>query len=368
MNKKVIFFILVYFLNIFTIFGDTRTRNIDVYLVLDKSLSMVEEIDSVKDYVSEKIIREILIPGDRFTLILFYGKAVVAYSGTVGSGGGKDLLLKKVASIKADGHFTDIGNALDMLKKVLAESEPSSRMKYLLLITDGKQEAPPESKYYSPDHTFNHEFLKNVKVIQKEGWKIEILGIGVESAARELAEKLSGTYREVPPDATSEEIAEAVGNLTGVVTVDNGKCTLKKVKKNGSALLEFSLSSSGYKDPVSIEVAKIIFDFPYGKGINILKSPFKVTVPPGGSTRVETEVELPAGKGPYDGEISFVFGSGESFSPGLMEISVPAVVNYLILLYILIAVSVAAAVFILVRSRKGKSDDEDNKKRDRTIP
>ncbi len=368
MNKKVIFFILVYFLNIFTIFGDTRTQNIDVYLVLDKSLSMVEEIDSVKDYVSEKIIREILIPGDRFTLILFYGKAVVAYSGTVSAGDGKDLLLKKVASIKADGHFTDIGNALDMLKKVLSESESSSRMKYLLLITDGKQEAPPDSKYYSPDHTFNHEFLKNVKVIQKKGWKIEILGIGVESAARELAEKLSGAYREVPPDATSEEIAEAVGNLTGVVEAEGGKCTLKKVKRNGNALLEFSLSSRGYKVPVSIEVTKILLDSPYSKGVNILKSPFTVTVPPGEKTRVTAEVKLPEGKGSYNGEISFVFGRGESFSPGIMEISVPAVVNYFILLYILIAVLVIAAVILFARRRKRYSDDEDEKKRDRTIP
>jgi len=368
MNKKVIFFILVYFLNFFAVFGDTRTQNIDVYLVLDKSLSMVEEIDSVKDYVSEKIIREILIPGDRFTLILFYGKAVVAYSGTVSSENGKELLLKKVASIKADGHFTDIGNALDRLKEVLAESGPSSRMKYLLLITDGKQEAPPESRYYSPDHTFNHEFLKNVKVIQKEGWKIEILGIGVESAARELAEKLSGTYREVPPDATSEEIAAAVGNLTGVVAVDDGKCTIKNIKRDGKAVLEFSLSSRGYKVPVSIEVTKIIFNSPYDKDINILESPFTVTIPPEGNTLVKTKVKIPVRKSSYIGEISFVFGQGESFSPGLMEISVPAVVNYFILLYILIAVLVIAAVFLLTRRKIRNSDDEDKKKRDRTVP
>ncbi len=77
----------------------------------------------------------------------------------------------------------------------------------MLLITDGKQEAPPGTKYYSADGKFNHELLKHTKTIQKKGWKIEVLGIGKLNKAADIAEKLSGTYVEVEK-ADASELAE----------------------------------------------------------------------------------------------------------------------------------------------------------------
>ena len=41
---------------------------------------------------------------------------------------------------------------------------------------------------------FNHEFLANTKTIMQKGWKVMILGIGIDTAAKDLAKELQGTY------------------------------------------------------------------------------------------------------------------------------------------------------------------------------
>lgn len=362
MNKKVIFLIILFFLGFFVMYGDTRTRNIDVYLVLDKSLSMVEEIESVKEYVEEKIVKEILMPGDNFTLILFYGKAVVVNRGPVVSGENKNSIRKIVESIEADGHFTDIGNALDKLAETL-DSGTGGRRKYLLLITDGKQEAPPESKYYSPDHSFNHEFLKNVKIIQKKGWKIEILGIGVESAAKELAEKLSGSYSEVPENASSEDIEKSIGDFLGTVTAADS-LILGRPKKDGRTELEITLTSKDYKSDVTVTIDKILLNSPYSKGLNILQNPVSIKLVPDTEKKISLPVSLPPKKESYNAELSFLFSKGESFSPAVYQVSIPAVVNNSLLVYSIIAgVVILIIVVFIIRTRKPADNDEDKKGR-----
>ena len=187
--------------------ADEREEPVDVIIALDKSLSMIEEIDAVKEYVRTAIIDQLLIPGDFLTVVAFFGKTQIPISAFLKTNKEKDNLSATISRIEADGRFTDIGNALDVLAAELEKQSDPDRKKYLLLITDGKQEAPPESKYYSPDGSFNHEFLANTRIIQMKGWKIHVLGIGTEHAARELAEQLSGKYSEVSSEPTSEELA-----------------------------------------------------------------------------------------------------------------------------------------------------------------
>ena len=178
-------FALIFIFSPVFCFSDEREENLDLFLVLDKSLSMEEEIGAVRDYVKESIVEKILIPGDFLVVIQFYGNAEILMAGEVGEDLNIDSILGKVSGIEANGSFTDIGNALDALREALKTYRHEENREYLLLVTDGKQEAPEDSKYYSPDGTFNHAFLENAKTIQKEGWKIQILGIGTGTAARE---------------------------------------------------------------------------------------------------------------------------------------------------------------------------------------
>ena len=237
--KILLFFFIIALFSPVMGYTDTRTEGIDVFLVLDKSLSMVEEIGEVRDYVKTSIIDRILIPGDRFLLIIFYGEAHVLLNNDVLSEDNKEYFKKTVESIRADGRFTDIGNALDRLKAAVDEFGIEGRRKYLLLITDGKQEAPPHSIYYSPDGSFNHHFLENTKIIQKEGWRIHILGIGSEQAAKEIARELSGTYSEIDDRFSRDDIEHGAGDLLSSIDVVS-PVSVSRIPENRRAAIGLS--------------------------------------------------------------------------------------------------------------------------------
>jgi hypothetical protein len=153
--------------------ADKRTENIDMFVVLDRSLSMyqhvggVKKIDAVKEYATRELIDGQLILGDFLEVIGFYGKTEVLVSQLVQTEADRAAVKRIINGLVEDGHFTDIGNALDALRTEVEKRESSGRLKHILLITDGIQEAPPTSKYYSKDGSFNHEFLENTKTSRR---------------------------------------------------------------------------------------------------------------------------------------------------------------------------------------------------------
>jgi hypothetical protein len=139
--------------------ADTRTENIDVVVALDRSLSMEKKVEAVKSYVSTYLIDQVLIPGDHFIVVAFYGKADVIISQAIVGDADKKAVKAVITKIRGNGRFTDIGNALDILQQQVTPIENDGRKKFILLLTDGIQEAPPTSKYYSKDGKSNpHEF------------------------------------------------------------------------------------------------------------------------------------------------------------------------------------------------------------------
>ena len=62
------------------LYADQRDEPVDVIVALDKSLSMEEEIEAVKDYVNTYLIDQLLIPGDYFLTVAFYGQTEIPVS------------------------------------------------------------------------------------------------------------------------------------------------------------------------------------------------------------------------------------------------------------------------------------------------
>ena len=305
---------------------DDRTEPIDVILVLDKSLSMEDKFAAVLEYVNVSIVDQMLIPGDLFVLITFYGKTEVPVARRIVSENDKTEIKRIVSRLRADGSYTDIGNALDVLSRRITELSDSARRKHLLLLTDGKQEAPRGSRYYSPDGSFNHDFLANTKIIQKQGWKIHVLGIGTEQEAQKLAVELSGTFSTITDTLTSNLLAEQTKGLLGRVELV-GTPALRPISVDGSSSLSLELTSSQYPEQVSIGLQRLQLDLPDRRWENILgnqlrEESFRITLPAEGTTRVEIPVRLenrPA-SGDYKGSLQFLFTAGESFLPSVTDV------------------------------------------------
>jgi Mg-chelatase subunit ChlD len=341
--------------------ADTRKENIDVIIALDKSLSMENKIGAVKSWVNSFILDQLVIPGDFLTVITFYGKTEILISkeiaGDTDRAGAKAL----ISAIQGNGRFTDIGNALDALKAQLADKEKDGRQKYVLLLTDGIQEAPPSSKYWSKNGAFNHEFLANTKTIQQKGWKVMILGIGVETAAKQLAQELQGSYSEITTKLTPESLATTAGTLFGMPSV-SGPVTLGPVSASGSAQVSFTLKSSGLAGDTRITVADAAVESGNRMYSSLVTTPAVIVVKKDGTLPVRIPLKFPGGlpAGTSSGTLTFSFGSTERFAPAQVPVTLTVqgwVQSNLVLLVpglVVLLVLIALIIFLIWRLTRGK--------------
>ncbi|NOY08305.1 MAG: VWA domain-containing protein [Spirochaetes bacterium] len=361
LRKKSVSILTILFLIILTantVYSDERTENIDIIIALDKSLSMVGKIDAVKDYVKKYIVDDMVIPGDYLLIIGFYGKTDILVSQKVKNRNDKILIKRIVSKIKADGHFTDIGNALDEVRKQLKKYSNDKRRKYVLLITDGKQEAPPSSKYYSPDGKFNHEFLKNTKIIQMKGWKIEVLGIGTETAAKELARQISGGYTQISEKPTEQEIKSGVKNLLSSIKITY-KPEIIRIHDSGKGKFLLKLNSSGYKTGQSLTITGIHMQSEYLPETNILTGNITKIINP----KKETELSIPvrvvkkAAPGDYKATLVFTFKGNIRFLPSAFNTTMhfETFMESYLWIIIIIAVIILAVVILIILKLAGLS-------------
>jgi Mg-chelatase subunit ChlD len=202
--------ILLIFLSVFT-FAEERTESLDFIIVVDKSLSMEDKMPFVQDFLIRTIGAPELIPGDTVTLIQFYGQAELLHQQIINSDSDELRVEEVIRGLQGDGRYTDIGNALDFLNSQIPQLPQTENLRYFLLLTDGIQEAPPESPYFTEDGSFTSELLENAKKIKQQGWTVHVLGLGSETQAGEIAQELEGTVHQFE---NPEDITEATANFT----------------------------------------------------------------------------------------------------------------------------------------------------------
>jgi hypothetical protein len=301
--------------------ADVRKDNIDVIIAFDKSLSMVDKVNAVKDWVNSSIIDQVLIPGDTLVVIAFYGRADIIISQAIASDSDKATVKQIISRISGNGHFTDIGNALDSVKEEIAKRDSDGREKYVLLLTDGIQEAPPSSKYYSKDGTFNHEFLLNTKTIPEKGWKVMILGLGTGTAARDLAGELKGSYAEVPEEASSTKITAntiaATASTIFSTTTMTEPVRVAPVHKDGSSSISLSLKMSGLQGDTKVVISGVSARFGSRNIPSILKAPVTLTLKSNAVTAAGFPVTFPSDLPPGSQwtTLTFSFASPTTFVP-----------------------------------------------------
>jgi hypothetical protein len=343
------------------ILADSRKDNIDVIVALDRSLSMEKKIGAVKTWVNSFIVDQLVIPGDFLTVVAFYGKTDIVISQAIKDDVDRKAVKAIISQLRGNGRFTDIGNALDAVKAQLADKEKDGREKYVLLLTDGIQEAPPTSKYYSKNGVFNHEFLSNTKTIQQKGWKVMILGIGIDTAAKDLAKELQGSYSEISNKLTPEAITQKAGTLFGTPAID-GPVKVSPVSVSGDSRVSFLLKPSGLAGDVSITVSGMEAQVGTRTIPGLLPAPVTLAVKKDGTTPVSIRVQFPPvlQPGTSAATLTFAFGSTERFAPAQVPVSLrvmgwiesnPILSAAALLVLLIIA---ALIVFLIWRLTRGR--------------
>ncbi len=313
MSKKAsifISFVIIFLLGSSYLSADERDYPIDIIIALDKSLSMVEEIDAVTDYINAAIVDDKLQENDYFLVVSFFGKSTIAVSTIIEGEEHKKMIKQYISTIEADGSYTDIGIALDAMQQEIEFNTDASRQKLLLLITDGAHNPEPTSPYFTQDGTVSHEYLNNIDETQKDGWKIIVIGIGNESA-KDIADVFHADYVETSDNVTTEELIEIVPEGIISLTAD---IEITPVDNSGNSEIMVSYKTMLYKEAPEIVIDSIRIDSLEFIQPNILSGPFTSTL------NIESEdiIKIPViitdlEPGEYNSNITLNFSSKEIF-------------------------------------------------------
>ncbi len=176
-------------------FALERKGNLTLYILLDRSLSMEQEIEDVKDYVNSELISDILIPGDTLVLVEFFRHPRLVLSEKIGSEEDKRKIISRIQDIHANKAYTDIGSALDYLYEEAMRGGGRVERSHTLLLSDLVQEAPVTSPYAGTTRNFSHHLLIPRKVTERNGWKICIIGPGIDERAERIAREVVSVRR-----------------------------------------------------------------------------------------------------------------------------------------------------------------------------
>ncbi len=194
--------------------GDERTLPVDFIFLVDRSRSMEPVLEDVKRYLAGDVIGPLVVPGDSVTLLAFYGNVERVWQGRIGTEADKADLIRSLHKLVPDGRYTDIGRALDFLDPVLTELDARDRLKYILLLTDERQEAPPGSPYGSRDYTIAHRYLEYINRRDLGTFRAITIGLGLDDRIAANAESLASFLRN-PPERTDRSLPGSEGGAGG---------------------------------------------------------------------------------------------------------------------------------------------------------
>jgi hypothetical protein len=341
------FLLCLLFLSSIFLFGDNRVEPIDLVIGLDKSLSMDTYFDAVKQWVINVVIKENLIVNDYFLIIEFYQKAEVAAAGYINTEADKEALIKKVEEIKADGRYTDIGNALDRLRDELLERLNNGRKKIFLFITDGKNEPPRTSQYFTKDGKVRHEYMQKLEtLLDKINWKVSIIGIGDNFELTGMVDQFKADFHKLNENGKDNNF-ETIGSM------DVNKDLVKPIKvgNDGRGKLNLSIKTQRFTKPQFIQISSIKLTTSEFAVENILEKPFEMTLPQNGETLLTIPVALnkKIKQGDYSTTLNFTFKSEEHFADTLdTSLHVSSFIESVPLPLLIIVIIVIAAILILL--------------------
>ncbi len=195
-----------------------RTIPVDMYVLIDKSLSMAEpgKFETMHSWVRDQLLGQMLINGDTITLYQFYGNTDRLLSLTMRDESDRQKIVSTIDAIKPDGKYTDIGLALDTLKSELGRRQASDRYTILLLLTDLKQEAPWSSRYAGSPDTFESPYLAEARILKHDAWYEITLDMDIQERVVLTTKSLYSSILET--SGTEHEVLEE--SADGTVTED----------------------------------------------------------------------------------------------------------------------------------------------------
>ncbi len=195
---------------------DTRRPN-DVVVAVDVSGSMRSQgvFADVQAYLENDLVRPLLKPGDRFTLIVFGERARAYPTRVIASDADVAAAVDDIRGLQAGEDFTDLGSALEVLDGAMASRSEGDYRPVAVFITDGKNAPPPASPYSGRDLSVDDRFTESGRRIAKKGWLLYVVGLGARNDADVVAAAVEGS-KAVGGSSSAAASDGTVGAASGV--------------------------------------------------------------------------------------------------------------------------------------------------------
>lgn len=222
--KKSIAVFMFFTVIVCALFAGERTIPVDIFLMIDKSLSMAEEskFGSMHRWVRDELISQMVIAEDNVIIYSFYEKPELLLDLQVKNEKDRNKIIEVIDNITPDGKYTDIGRALDTIQHALNKSKKNGRHKILILLTDLKQDAPWTSKYSGKQESFKSPYLAEARIIQHDKWYEITLDMDIQDRVVKTTQELySGVIKnEKSSRVQSDQNAALIKNETKVMEKD----------------------------------------------------------------------------------------------------------------------------------------------------
>ncbi len=199
---------------------EAHRRPNDLVVAVDVSGSMAQSgtFEDVKKYLENEVLRPILKPGDRFTLIPFGTQARAQPTLTIASAGDVDEAVAVIRNLKASDGHTDLGTAVEALESAMQARSDGAFRPVAVFLTDGKNAPPPESPFSGKDLSVDERFAGAGQRIAKKGWFLYVIGLGEQTDAATVAAVVEGSALVESKEALKAEPLETYLEKTAATT------------------------------------------------------------------------------------------------------------------------------------------------------
>jgi Mg-chelatase subunit ChlD len=309
-----------------------RAGGVDVFIALDESGSMKPIFPRVTGFIADALVTEYLLPQDYLCIIGFSDEARVRVSQRVSSTAEKANLAEIVGRLNVVPQgYTDMGRVLEATQHQIAQLADPSHQQILLILTDGLNQPPRDSPYFSPlrpdsgrglapPSGFNARFLEQVKSLAAAGWRVHVVGIGADTDARHLAEALGGEHT-VLRSFDLEELRAGLARFWDETIDLSGVEWPQRPYRGGEAIpLRVRLRSTS-ETPREIVLARARVVEPAGPTVTL--SSARLAVAARGQAELAATVLLPPTFPPGDHRLTLAFDqeSAVKFYPPQVAIS-----------------------------------------------
>ncbi len=282
--QKAICFIVLSFIFCTNLF--CAEEGLDLILMVDTSSSMERYFGDLTNFIVSGILADYLREGDTFHLLRFADTPAFELAEKYEGSASLEVVLSKLLLLRDKllfGKYTDIISGIEYLVRY-AESLPKDKRKLLILLTDGVNDPPPESRFFGMSQDEVHNRLKELaqKTIERYGWTVRIIIYPfAESRTTDKTKATEGTKT----GGTATTSSDSSAPPTGTKTAESAARTAEADKDTFINMVQDSLKATvvPYDDKNKTVMSNVVTGFPklvfpgyLGDVGRIVPVPFKV--------------------------------------------------------------------------------------------